>query len=74
MADTLTNGNVQDANLFRLEALLCWIKLLADGVYCHIIHANAVTNHPTQLFRQLVSNNEVEKMYPPSFQFEIFLW
>jgi hypothetical protein len=74
MADTLTNGNVQDANLFRLEALLCWIELLADGAYCHVIHANAVTNHPTQLSRQLVSNNEVEKVFSPSFQFEIFVW
>ena len=71
MADTLTNGNLQDANLFRLEALSCRIKLLTDCAYCHVIHANAVANHPTQLFRQLVSNNEVETIYSPSIRFEI---
>jgi len=71
MADTLTNGNLQDVNLFRLEALSCQIKLLTDCAYCHVIHTNAVANHPTQLFRQLVSNNEVETIYSPLIRFKI---
>ena len=56
MADTLTNGNLQNMHLFGLEAPLGRIEFLADCTYCHIIHANTVANHPTQLLRKLVIN------------------